>query len=926
VNSYAYLIPGTGLTITGSYLDAGGTPGGATTQLQFNDAGVFGGDSDLTWNKTTNLLSINGLLKWPLGTTGLKLDFLAGESGIGLETNEVRFGVYQATGKFGFRTGGYTGTELASLATTGIILNVPAGDTDTIIKGVSDANLIHTDASTDRVGIGTATPGQKLQVVGNVMATDLILGSPSAVAGSIRMANSTNISARNFANTADVTIARVDSTNYVYYGPGLLVGISPSGVLVADKGMLINATSIDSDTQISGDTDVNTFYLDASTDRVGIGTASPAAKLDVVGNIGVSGKIDFAETTGLKVDMYAGGYGMGVEGGETRFSVLNMNDKFGFRVGGYSGTELASLSTAGIILNAPAGDTDTQIKGDTDANLLYVDASTDRVGIGMAAPAEKLDVTGNAIIGNKSNPKLHLRGTDGISAEWAFYNSEGGGMLFANDNVVNIARTNSSGTWTANLASFDASSQLTVNNLAGTGTRMVTASSTGLLSTAALGASTPGGSDTQVQFNDGGVMGADAGITYNKATDVLTVANTIALGGTPAASGTIRIPNASNISGRNQANSADVTIARVDSTNYVYYGPGLLVGISPSGVLVADKGASFNATSGDFDVSISGDTDTSLFYTDASTDRVGIGTATPAQKLDVQGSVSIGTTTPAVITNNAISTSNGLLALYQTGDTYGETRLTMLNRVSMNGVLLEQKSATGAAGLLDLIMDSGGTGTPRRNIRMENRAGSTFLAAPEFQFGPAGNPSLVTADAGASVRGTFTVSGVVTHGNLAGTGIRPIGASSTGVLGPIAYGTTAGTVSEGNHGHTVTETWAIPVGDGVNVIPTGIYTDWQAGFAGTLTAWRILPTKFTSGTTGSVVFDIWATTYAGGPPVVGNSISTSKPTLTTANKAEDTTITDWTEAFSAGTWFRLNVDSAATVTLATLILEYTRTV
>ena len=33
-------------------------PGGSDTQIQFNDAGVFGGDSALTWDKTNNLLSI----------------------------------------------------------------------------------------------------------------------------------------------------------------------------------------------------------------------------------------------------------------------------------------------------------------------------------------------------------------------------------------------------------------------------------------------------------------------------------------------------------------------------------------------------------------------------------------------------------------------------------------------------------------------------------------------------------------------------------------------------------------------------------------------------------------------------------------------------------------------------------------------------
>jgi hypothetical protein len=38
------------------------------------------------------------------------------------------------------------------------------------------------------------------------------------------------------------------------------------------------------------------------------------------------------------------------------------------------------------------------------------------------------------------------------------------------------------------------------------------------------GGGTPGGSDTYIQFNDGGSFGGDAGLTYNKTTDSLTVA------------------------------------------------------------------------------------------------------------------------------------------------------------------------------------------------------------------------------------------------------------------------------------------------------------------------------------------------------------------------------------------------------------------
>jgi hypothetical protein len=44
------------------------------------------------------------------------------------------------------------------------------------------------------------------------------------------------------------------------------------------------------------------------------------------------------------------------------------------------------------------------------------------------------------------------------------------------------------------------------------------------------GGGSPGGSDTQVQFNDGDSFGGDAGLTYNKTTDLLTGVNITATG------------------------------------------------------------------------------------------------------------------------------------------------------------------------------------------------------------------------------------------------------------------------------------------------------------------------------------------------------------------------------------------------------------
>jgi hypothetical protein len=77
---------------------------------------------------------------------------------------------------------------------------------------------------------------------------------------------------------------------------------------------------------------------------------------------------------------------------------------------------------------------------------------------------------------------------------------------------------------------------------------------------------------------------------------------------------------------------------------------------------------------------------------------------------------------------------------------------------------------------------------------------------------------------------------------------------------------------------------------------------------------------------GSIVIDIWKDTYSSYPPTVADSICASdKPTLSSAIKSENTTLTGWTKTIAAGDVLRLNVDSADTVQNVTLILKVTKT-
>lgn len=52
-----------------------------------------------------------------------------------------------------------------------------------------------------------------------------------------------------------------------------------------------NDAGADVDQRMEGDTDVNLFFLDASTDRIGIGTATPTAKLQVNGSFALNAPV-----------------------------------------------------------------------------------------------------------------------------------------------------------------------------------------------------------------------------------------------------------------------------------------------------------------------------------------------------------------------------------------------------------------------------------------------------------------------------------------------------------------------------------------------------------------------------------------------------------------------------------------------------------
>lgn len=107
---------------------------------------------------------------------------------------------------------------------------------------------------------------------------------------------------------------------------------------------------------------------------------------------------------------------------------------------------------------------------------------------------------------------------------------------------------------------------------------------------------------------------------------------------------------------------------------------------------------------------------------------------------------------------------------------------------------------------------------------------------------------------------------------------------------------------------------------GGSAITTGVKGYLEVPFGMTITGWTLVAKE-----SGSIVIDVWKDTYANFPPTVADTIAgTEKPTLSSVQKNQDTSLSSWTTAITAGDVLGFNVDSITTCTQVTLTLRGTR--
>ena len=144
-------------------------------------------------------------------------------------------------------------TEKMIIGTTNLVINEIGAVYNVRIEGDGEANLFYTDATNDRIGVGTATPGYRLDVTRNGGGGD--------------NAQIARITDSNTSNSLGPLHLTVGATNHFAGNPGMvLAGTNGIGLAVGDGSDLASQRKLTID----------------SSGNVGIGTTSATGKLEVV--------------------------------------------------------------------------------------------------------------------------------------------------------------------------------------------------------------------------------------------------------------------------------------------------------------------------------------------------------------------------------------------------------------------------------------------------------------------------------------------------------------------------------------------------------------------------------------------------------------------------------------------------------------------
>ncbi|MCE2929078.1 MAG: hypothetical protein LW817_05565 [Candidatus Caenarcaniphilales bacterium] len=707
---------------------SGGTPGGSTGAIQFNNSGVFGADTNnFYWDDTNDRMGIGtnapARAKLRINTSaiteqGLVLRGIAGQTAnlqewqnnAGSALAGIRFNgnlflgnnqTDQYSSPYGSGSGAWTtpyaGHYMFTSGQPGQYMRLSLVTGEGKIAGVTHYDVAHARGrllafdSDPAVGISFSPSGTELLRLNGYFATDAtssanwVITTPSASAKPLvlKAAASQTANLTEWHNSAGLTLSLVDNlgrmainrtnrragsaidVNGTIFATGLIAnGTNPifslregsAPAATANFGKLfVNSTT--SNLVFMDDAGATFDLLAAFSSSTNAGGSNSQFQFNDSGVLAGNGALTFTKATKtLSIPADAP-----LDINSTTVSIADSNIAFD------SGSGVTFTPTAGQNLNVALSTT-----GDfaVNTNHLYVDTSATNVGVGMTAPNEKITIEGRASLLETTRPmfttnygKLYVNGStsnlmflDDAGTQFDLLSGGGGSDANTLDTIdsTQFLRSDTSDQFTSGTLTTATGTTFKVNgdfaliestapsSAPGFGKLFVNSTTSNLVFMDDAGATfdllssfssstNAGGSNSQFQFNDSGVLAGNGALTFTKATKTLTVDTTAPLD-----------INSTNVS------IADTNIT-LDGASTTFTGTGFMT-IQPG------AGNNLNVTlsgAGDFAVN------TNQLYVDTSATNVGVGTTTPAEKLQVAGTIqSTGLKMTTGAANNAILVSD----------------------------------------------------------------------------------------------------------------------------------------------------------------------------------------------------------------------------------------------------------------------------
>lgn len=341
------------------------------------------------------------------------------------EGSSDRVGILTSSPQTSLDVNGTFRAQQTAEFTVGATVNSSGSSADFVVESsISDQTLV-VDGATGRVGVGTNAPAKLLHVNGAAQTTTLlvnpsgangtevlkVLGASSAVPLVVNATTNrvgiktasptveldvTGATAISGDLAVDTNVLKVDTT-------GNFVGINKTTPTVALD--VVGATAISGNLSV----DTNVLKVDVSGNFVGINKTTPTVALDVVGALAVSGASSLT-TLDVSGDVSVDGGTLQVDTTHTRVGIndstpsktLDVNGTAGFTGDVNVGTLLYAKPGIGVGVNTESPAVALDVTGSTNisGNLtvatddFIVDVTNHKVGINTVSPVTALDVTG----------------------------------------------------------------------------------------------------------------------------------------------------------------------------------------------------------------------------------------------------------------------------------------------------------------------------------------------------------------------------------------------------------------------------------------------------------------------------------------------------------------------------------------------------